>query len=212
MTVWHLGWRVVWLCGHFVERRLVNLSVCLFVQNFVSSKLHFVDKCFVEHVVMFPSYLLDKTLCLFINHLLSLSFAQNVILLKNIALFWLEMFWHGIFLMLHLLMFVFCCHVTYCACQMVSMLTCLLSTCHFANMPFCQHVILSICHFVRMPFYQHITLSICHLVNKSFCQQVILSTCHFVNMSFCQHVILSTCHFVNMPFCQHAILSLCHFI
>jgi hypothetical protein len=151
-----------------------------FVQNLVSSKWHFVDKCFVEHVDMFPSYLLDRTLCLFINHLLSLSFAQNVILLKNIALFSLEMFWHGIFLMLHLLMFVFCYHVTYCTCKMVSMLTCLLSTCHFVNIQLCLHVILSICHFVSMSFYQHITMSICHWVKKSFCQHVILSLCLFI--------------------------------
>jgi hypothetical protein len=81
----------------------------------------------------------------------------------------------------------------------------ILSTCHFANLSFCQ-----LFHFVNLQFCQFGILATCHFVTKPFCQLAIMSrhllTCHFVL------VILSTFHwslwhFVNLWLCQLAILA-----
>ncbi len=82
-------------------------------------------------------------------------------------------------------------------CQLATLSTCHLSTCHFVNLPLCQLVILSTCHFVNLPLCQLATLSTYHFVNLPLCQLATLSTCHFVNLPLCQLATLSTCHFVN---------------
>jgi hypothetical protein len=79
---------------------------------------------------------------------------------------------------------------SYPTCHLVTF--CILPTCNFVNLSFCQLAILSTCQFANLSCYQLARLS----------------TCHFAYLPFCLYAILSAFHFVNLPFSLLAILSI----
>ncbi len=176
-----MGWRVVWLCGHFVERRLVNMSVCLFV---ICSKFRFIKIAFCWQVLCWTCRYVSKLFSWQDTLSIYQSFAEPFVCSKR----------H--FVEEHCIVFtrnVLVRHFSNASFAHV----CILFPCHILYVSNGQHVNMSL---VNLSFCQCAILSACHFVNMPFCQNAILSPYHYVNMPFGSKVILPTCHFVIMPF------------